>query len=74
MSNLVTEIINYVVNTPENTNYLVLLPMLEELIRRSLGGIRLYIEDGDLYAEYPDDSNIEFMIDSSGNLIYIMED
>ena len=74
MDNLITKIINYVITTPENTNYLVLLPMLEELGRGNLGEVRLYIENGDLYAEYPDNSNINFMVDSSGNLVYITED
>ena len=74
MNDLIVKIINYVIHTPENTNYLVLLPMLEELVGTSLEEVNLYIEDGILYAEYPDNSKINFSLDSSGNLTYTVED
>jgi hypothetical protein len=74
MNDLIVKIINYVIHTPENTNYLVLLPMLEELVGASLDEVKLYIEDGNLYAKYPDNSKINFSLDSSGNLIYTVED
>ena len=74
MNDLIVKIINYVIHTPENTNYLVLLPMLEELVGTSLEEVNLYIEDGILYAEYPDNSKVNFSLDSSGNLTYTVED
>lgn len=74
MNDLIVKIINYVIHTPENTNYLVLLPMLEELVEASLEDVTLYIENGILYAKYPDNSKVNFSLDSFGNLIYTVED
>lgn len=71
MNDKIIKIINYVLHTPENTNYLVLTSLLEELIDSSSGlnNVELYIEDGNLYAIYRN-TNFDFSIDKQGNLIY----
>jgi len=69
MNDSINQIINYVLHTPENTNYFVLVSMLEELVQSSFDNVRLYIEDGNLYATY-ENSNINFSLNNDGNLIY----
>lgn len=46
MNNSINQIINYIFNTPENTNYFVLISLLENLVQSNFPDIDLLIYGG----------------------------
>ena len=55
MNNSINQIINYIFNTPENTNYFVLISQLENLVQSDFSDLDLFIQGGSATGQIDED-------------------